>query len=171
MSAFLRRLAPLLALLAAAVPIALQGQGASAFGLAVLRRDGVLIPFASFSGRTWSTEWPGDDPATVLPISLADIPKRWWGAAGPAARWTAWLLDGDPHPLTLQKPQQVTVFCGTRLGVMTDHQGGAIDPREPTVPKDGVAIAGSARLLPIVPVSIYSADAKKIVEAITDGFN
>jgi hypothetical protein len=170
-SAFFRRLAPFLALLAAAAPTALQGQAASAFGLGVLRRDGVLIPFASFNGRTWSADWPGSDPAAILPISLADIPKRWWGAPGPAAGWMAWLVDGDPHPLTLQKPQQVSVFCGTHLGVKTDYEGGAIDPREPTVPKDGVAIAGGARLLPIIQVSLYSADAKKIVEAITDDFN
>src|SRR4051812_26362818 len=120
MSAIARRIAALLALLAAAVPVAVWGgQARSAFGLGVLRRDGVLIPFASFNGRVWSTDWPGTDPSTTLPISFADIPKRWWGAPGPAARWTAWLTDGTSRPLALQKPQQVGVFCGTALGIKT----------------------------------------------------
>lgn len=171
MSAFLRRIAPLLALAAAALPIGVYGQAKSAFALGVLRRDGVLLPFCSFNGRTWTADWPGSDPSIALPIALADIPRRWWGAPGPATTWTAWPLDGEPRPLTLQKPEQVSVFCGTRLGIRTDYRGDGIDPREPTVAKDGVAIAGDMKLEPVVPVSLYSADAKKIVEAIADDFN
>jgi hypothetical protein len=170
-SAFFRAIAPLLAFAAAVMPVALDGQGKTAFGLGVLRRDGVLFPFCSFNGRAWTADWPGTDPSIALPISLADIPKRWWGAAGPAARWTAWPIDGDPQPLTLEKPEQVPVFCGTHLGVRTGYRGADLDPREPTVPKDGVAIAGDIALQPVVPVSLLATDAKKIVEAITDDFN
>jgi hypothetical protein len=174
-SALFRGIAPLLVLVVTAIPVApvvLAGQGKTAFGLGVLRRDGVLIPFCSFNGRTWTADWPGSDGSIALPISLSDIPKRWWGAPGPAAPWTAWSIDAEPRPLKLEKPQQVQVFCGTHLGIKTDYQGtGDIDPREPTVPKDGVAIAGDAKLLPVIPVSLYSGDAKRIVEAITDDFN
>ena len=174
MPGFLRRLAPVLALLFAAVPIGvegLQGDGRMSFGLGVLRRDGVLIPFASYNGRAWSADWPGSDPSTVLPISLADIPKRWWGAQGPSASWTAWLTDDTSRPLKLEKPQQVSVFCGTHLGIKTDYEGGGTDPREPTAPKDGIAIAGGQKLLPISRISIYAEDARRIVAAITDDFN
>src|SRR5437870_165711 len=122
MSAFFRGIAPALALLlAAAAPIV--GQGRSAFGLGVLRRDGVLIPFAAYNGRSWTTDWPGVD-SPELPISVDSIPKRWWGAPGPAAPWTAWLLDGTSRPLALKKPEHLRVFCGTHLGVQTDYPPG-----------------------------------------------
>ena len=171
MSAFLRRIAaPVLALaIGGAVPLA--GDTRSSFGLGVLRRDGVLVPFASYNGRAWSAEWPGPDGSAILPISLSDIPKKWWGAPGPAAPWKAWLLDGTTRPLTLRKPEHMRVFCTTGLGVRTDYEGGEFDPREPTAPKSGLAIAGDATLLPITAISLLSQDAKRIVEVITDDFN
>ena len=137
----------------------------------MLQRDGVLIPFASYNGRGWTAEWPGPDSNVVFPISLADIPKRWWGAPGPAATWTAWLLDGTTRALALAKPAHMRVFCATQLGVKTDYDGGAFDPREPTIPKSGLAIAGDTKLLPIVPISLLAQDAKRMVDAITDDFN
>ena len=170
MSAFFGRIAPVLAL-AAAVAAPIDGQGRTAFGLGVLRRDGVLIPFASYNGRAWSADWPGSDTSAVLPIGLSDVPRRWWGAPGPAAPWTAWFVDGTSRPLTLEKPEQVQVFCGAHLGIATDYRGRDFDLRDPTVPKDALAIAGEAKLLPIVPVSLLSQDAPRLVEAITDDFN
>jgi hypothetical protein len=169
MSAFWRCVAPLLAVtVAAGVPLA--GQGTSAFGLAVLRRDGVMIPFATYNGRAWRADWPGPD-STELPISLDSIPKKWWGAPGPTVSWMAWLLDGSKRPLELQKPAHLRVFCTTHLGVQTDYHGTDFDLRDPTIPKDGLAIAGNAQLLPITPVSIHSPDAKTIVGAITADFD
>jgi hypothetical protein len=170
MSAFSRALAPVLALaLAASIP--LSGQGRQAFGLGVLRRDGVLVPFSSYNGRAWVADWPAADSNPILPLSLADIPKRWWGAPGPTAPWTAYLTDGTTRPLALKKPEHLRVFCATHLGIKTDHEGGAFDPRDPTIAKDGLAVAGDAKLLPIVPISLYAQDAKRIVEAITEDFN
>jgi len=181
MSAFLRRIAaPVLALaLAGSVPLARVRTGAqgakpdtrSPFALGVLRRDGVLMPFASFNGRSWSADWPDPHSDAVLPISLSDIPKKWWGAPGPAAPWTAWLLDGTTKPLALRKPEHMRVFCATALGVRTDFPAGEFDPREPTVPKDGLAIAGGAQLQPVTPVSLLAQDAKRMVGLIADDFN
>jgi hypothetical protein len=171
MSACIRWLAaPVLALtLCAAVP--LSGAGGPAFGLGILRRDGVLVPFASYSGRSWSADWPGPESNVVLPISLADVPKKWWGAPGPDAPWTAWLIGGTPRPLTLKKPEHMRVFCSTQLGVKTDYVGGDYDPRDPGIVKDGLAIAGDAKLLPVVQVSLFAQDAARIVDAITEDFN
>lgn len=167
MPAFFRIVA--FALVAAAV-VPLQGQGRTAFSLGVLRRDGVLIPFCSHNGRAWSTDWPGID-SSELPITVDSVPKKWWGPVGPGAAWTAWLADGSTRPLALERPQQLRIFCGTHLGLQTDYQGGPFDPREPTVEKDGLAIAGDARLLPITTVSLHSQDARALVAAITDDFN
>ena len=170
MPALFRRVAAVLALaLAAAVPLV--GQGRGAFGLGVLRRDGILIPFAAYNGRSWNANWPGPNANVVLPIALSDIPKSWWGAPGASARWAAWPFEDTPRPLTLVRPEQVQVFCGTQLGVKTDYKGDDFDPRQPTVPKDGLAVAGGATLLPITRVSLLAPDARKMIEAITDDFN
>ena len=169
MSAFLRIAAPVLALALAAV-VPMQGQGRTAFGLGVLRTDGVLIPFCSYNGRAWNSDWPGID-STELPISLDSVPKRWWGAPGPAAPWTAFLLDGTTRPLKLKRPEHLRIFCGTHLGVQTDYEGGPFDPRDPTIGKDGVAVAGDAKLLPITRVSLLAPDARDMLQAITEDFN
>lgn len=169
MSPFLRKLAPLVALaIVTAVP--LLGQGKGSFGLGVLRRDGVLIPFAAYNGRSWTADWAGID-TTELPISLDAVPKRWWGAPGPAAPWTAHFFDGRTQPLALKRPAHLRVFCGTHLGVQTDYQGGEFDLRDPTIAKDALAVAGTVEVQPIVPISLHAQDAKRIVEGITDVFN
>lgn len=170
MPAFLRTIGPV-AVVALAATLPIRGAAGTSFGLAVLRRDGVAIPFASYNGRTWTADWPGVNASEELPISLADVPRRWWGAPGPAASWTAWLLDGTSRPLALKKPEHLSVFCGTRLGVRTDYEGADFDPREPTAAKDGLAVTGDVPLLPVPRISLLAPDASKMVEAITDDFN
>jgi hypothetical protein len=138
------------------------------FALGVLRRDGVLLPFASYAG-SWSIDWPYD--AVDIPISIDSVPGKWWGAPGPDAGWTAWLPENTQRPLKLQKLRSLTVFCDRRLGVQTDYMGASFDLREPTVPKDGLAIAGDAALLPVTTVPVNSPDARALVTTITDAFN
>jgi hypothetical protein len=138
------------------------------FALGVLRRDGVLLPFAAYAG-SWSVDWPYE--AVEIPISLDSVPGKWWGAPGPDAGWTAWLPDNTQRPLKLQRLRSLTVFCDRRLGVQTDYMGASFDLREPTVPKDGLAIAGDAALLPVTAVSVSSPDARALVKTITEAFN
>jgi hypothetical protein len=142
------------------------------FTVGVLRRDGLLLPFASFDGDDWSSPWPDPAQASTLPIALDDVPKKWWGAAGAGASWTAWLGDGETRPLKLIAPIAIPVFCSTRLAVTTSYRGAPFDRGEPTAPKDGVAIGGdAATLFPISTVSVSSADAREVVQLITDDFN
>jgi hypothetical protein len=138
------------------------------FSLGVLRRDGVLLPFASYDG-SWSVEWPYS--LVNIPISLGEVPKNWWGAPGPEARWTAWLPENIQRPLKLQKLESLSVFCNMRLGLQTDYMGATFDLREPTVPKDGLAIAGDAALLPVTTVSVNSPEARNLVKTIAETFN
>jgi hypothetical protein len=158
--------------LSLAMAVGLAGAGPS-FSLAVLRRDGLLLPFASFNGRTWDTPWASS--GNELPIGLADVPKKWWGPVGPSAPWTAWMVaDGSQRPLQIRRPAQMRVFCGERLGLATDYKGDTVDQREPTVPKDAVAIAappGSVNLEPLVNVSVHSPDATKMIETIRHEFD
>jgi hypothetical protein len=48
-------------LLAALAAAGLGAAERQKFTLAALRRDGVIIPFASFDGRAWSLHWPDSD--------------------------------------------------------------------------------------------------------------
>ena len=139
------------------------------FSLGVLRRDGILIPFASFNGNDWITPWPTSDTGVSLPIGLQDVPKPWWGPTGPAAVWTAVMVaDGSRRPLKLDKPVQVRVFCGGRVGLATDYTGGEpVDPRQPSVAKDALATAGDLTVQPINMISLYSPDAARMVAAMT----
>jgi hypothetical protein len=160
--------AVLLAALAAAGAIAAERQK---FTLAALRSDGVIIPFASFDGKSWSLHWPDSDAREPLPISLADVPKKWWGPQGPDVPWTARLPGGVTRPLTLGKPVHAKVFCSGHPAIATDYRGGPIDPREPTVAKDGLAIAGDVKVEEIINISVHSPEAKRVIDLITDEFN
>src|SRR6266568_5614452 len=174
----MRRASGLVLVLAAALGAAAAGPPRDApFTLGVLRRDGILLPFAAFNGRDWRSPWPATGADVALPIALRDVPTKWWGEAGAQAPWTSWIIgEGTltPHPLALRKPAVLRVFCGERLGIDTDYRGGAVDLREPTVPKHGLAIAsaaGAVTLQPVHDVSVLSPDAKRMIETIRDDFN
>lgn len=60
-------------------------QRTPAFMIGVMRRDGVIIPFAAHDGKRWSNAWPGPRLDLQVPITLSSVPKAWWGPAKPAA--------------------------------------------------------------------------------------
>jgi len=162
----------LTALAAAGLPEdRLRGAEHPKFSLGALRRDGVLIPFASFDGRAWSVQWPDSDVTVPLPIARADIPKKWWGPQGPETPWRALLPGGEARPLTLGKPVHAKVFCSGHPAIATDYQGGSIDPREPTVPKDALAVSGDVKVTDVITVSVHAPEAKRVIDLITGEFN
>lgn len=121
--------------------------------IAVLRRDGVAMPFAAFRGRTWSTPWPVMLTNLDLPIRLEDVPERWWGGARPQG-WTAWLTNGRQTEVAPQAPVQFPVHCERRLGLRTNHQ--PLEPPPPVrvepFPKDGILATPGIRLEPVEAV-------------------
>jgi hypothetical protein len=161
----------LLAASAAAAAAAAAADERPKLNVGVLRRDGVLLPFASFDGRRWSAHWPENDVNVTLPISLADVPKRWFGPPGPDATWTAWFGEDEKRPLTIERPVHVPIFCTGHMGLATDYKGAEFDARAPTVPKDALAITGDTELLPITQVSVHAPDATRLIAAITEKFN
>ena len=72
--------------------------GGDGFAAAVLRRDGILLPFAAFDGKRWSHPWPAAQRAgdLMVPISLSAVPKSWWGPTPPLHEWQALLPGGGP---------------------------------------------------------------------------
>ena len=145
------------------------------FALGVLRRDGLLLPFASYDGKSWDTPWPLESRrgiGIIVPLTLKDVPADWWGGVGSDAAWTAWFPDGRSRPLTLAAPIRIPVFCSMRLAVRTDYRGAPKRPGDPTAPKDALAMAGAPPpLQPIEHVTRDSADWGEMTALIADKFN
>src|SRR5436190_19562206 len=119
-------------LLASLAVAAAWGAERDKFSLAVLRRDGVMIPFASFDGRAWSLQWPASDVSVPLPIARGDIPKKWWGPPGPDVPWTARPAGGETRPLVLGQAVHAKDFGSGHAALATAYRGATLDPREPT---------------------------------------
>lgn len=118
------------------------------FVLGVLRRDGVVFPFASFTGKEWETRWPDDLRYTDLPISLGDVPSKWWGKAGAPSQLTIWSEGVARGTLQLDRPVMVTAACARRIGVTSSYRSKEIPPppAERPYPKDGLVISGPQRI-------------------------
>jgi hypothetical protein len=153
-----------LLLLAAAPPAPKQAP----FSLAILRRDGILMPFATYDGR-WQNHWPVPGQKPEMPFSAADIPKGWWPDKKPIAEWT--LLPLGPQPSTVRAVHMKSVNwfragCIQAVGLITDYKP-AILPPPPRVrpyPKDALAYAGDVTIDPIDIVGPKDA----VVKALTD---
>jgi len=132
--------------------------------LAVVRNDGILLPFAAFNGRKWSAPWPflqrNFGPTTIeLPVNLASVPRDWWGGKEPGA-WRLWpSQSGTPRPLTLSTPAMIRIGLTRQIGFRTDQPPvlPPVPPFEMPFPKIGIAVAGDTPVTPIASVSLLSA--------------
>lgn len=125
--------------------------GPAPFVLGVLRRDGVVNPFAVFDGKDWTAPWPSDPRFLDLPISIESIPQKWWGKAGAISQMTAWVGGVNRGTLHLERPAMVRLMCAPRLGVISDYRSPqpAPPPGVQPYPKDGLAVSGDQRVEPI----------------------
>jgi hypothetical protein len=154
------------------------GEGAGAgsnapFVLGVLRRDGIVLPFASYDGRRWQAPWPGDPKFAELPISLESIDRDWWGRAAPPQSMTLW-ADGKPRgDLKLVAPVIVRLPCGTRLGLSTNYHPAVVppSPMEQPFPKDGLVISGPQTIETIEMVPDDSPVKKMVAGSIVEEFD
>ena len=145
------------------------GRGA----IAILRRDGLLVPFASFDRDSWRVTWPVHlAPQIEIPLTRADIPIKWWGTRWPD-QWRAYLSGGDEMFLKLEDPTVFRGFCGRMLGVRTGYRSKQPIPPMPVnpFPKDGLAISGGVPLEPIESVSPTSPEWATLPATLVDDFN
>jgi hypothetical protein len=145
-----------------------QGRGA----LAVLRRDGILFPFAAFNRDTWRITWPLNLTSKEIPVTLASIPEDWWGTPTPGP-WRARMTTGEDMLLELQAPTVYRTFCSPRLGVRTNYRSTLPLPPaqvEP-FPKDALAISGDVPIEPIESVSRTSPEWSMLAVALLKDFN
>jgi hypothetical protein len=146
-----------------------EGRGA----LAILRRDGILFPFASFDRDSWRVTWPVRLGASVeIPANAEAIPKDWWGTRSPN-QWRAYLSNGTDSYLELKEPSTFRAFCGSLLGVRTTYTSSEPLPPVPIdpFPKDGLAVSGGVPVEPIETVSPDSPEWGKMAASLIEAFD
>jgi len=142
------------------------------FLIAVLRRDGVVSPFAAFDGKNWDIPWPDDLRSKELPIGLESVPSKWWGKAGALKQMTAWIDGMSRGPIRLVQPTMVRLMCGPQLGLTSDYHSAqpAPPPQEQPYPKDGLAVSGSQRVEPIEMISPASSEWAPVTALLLEPF-
>jgi hypothetical protein len=137
--------------------------------LAVLRRDGIILPFAAFKGNDWSQPWPYPTVTTEVPVTLSGVPRGWWGGA-PHAEWSVVRPSGAPLPIRLQSPFVLPVCDERRIGIRTDYR--STEPPTPIgvqpYPKDGLAVTAGVRMDPIESVGAESPERATLIAALAD---
>jgi hypothetical protein len=137
-----------------------------AFTLAVVRRDAIAIPFATYDGKRWKNAWPLPESRITAPISNADVPKRWWSGRDPIARWTFFPIRGESREIGTQGPTWFPSHCSQAVGLRTSYQ--ATEPMPPPnvqpYPKDGLAVSGAAKITPIEIFDVASSPAARELE-------
>lgn len=133
---------------------AIAAQPRESFAIGVVRRDGVLLPFASYDGD-WELSWPTSVRDMELPVTLDSVPKKWWGREMPQA-WTLWPADGSaPVKLSASAPIAIMVGVEKRLGLRTGFVSSEAVPMPFTIPypKEGLALSGDIKVTKIPTVS------------------
>jgi hypothetical protein len=145
-----------------------EGRGA----LGVLRRDGILFPFASFNRDSWQITWPIGLTGLTLPPSLSAIPDRWWGTRAPE-KWRVRLTTGEEAQIAPRTPVVFPVFCSRRVGVRTTYQSAqpAVMGLPNPYPKDGLAITGDVAIEAIESVNTSSPEGAELLSQLLTQFD
>jgi hypothetical protein len=113
-----------------------------AFAVGILRRDGIIVPFARFDGKSWQHDWPLPQKTLTVPVTLGAVPPRWWGGMGPREQWQVW-VNGTARDVHVTQPDWVQAHCFHQVGLRTDYRPNEWPPAPTTqpYPKDGVAFS------------------------------
>ena len=169
----MRVVAAALAVLCATMIATAAADRNEAFAVGVLRRDGVIIPFGVFDGRSWSSHWPGPAADLTIPIDVRAVPSKWWGPTGPVEAWQVWIQRGEAQMVRAVQPDWVGAHCVRQIGLRTDYRPGELPPPpdEQPYPKDGLAIAPPREVSRIDIVPPSGADAEGVGVELRAAFN
>src|SRR5206468_5304425 len=143
-ASILRGMRVVAGILAIAAALASAGLRGAAFTVGVLRRDGIVVPFATFDGRNWSSRWPAPALELTVPINLQSVPSGWWGPTGPLASWEAWVAGtNERQTIHAGQPDWIDAHWFRQIGLRTDYRAGEFPPppQEQPYPKDGLAVS------------------------------
>jgi hypothetical protein len=143
------------------------------FAVGVMRRDGILIPLATYDGKQWGVSWPGPALDLEIPISISSVPKPWWGPAKPFSDWQLWPLTGEARTVHATQPDWVPVHCARQIALRTDYRSDeAVPPAtEQPYPKDGLVVSPPWPVERVTRLSQASADAIGLPEFVRMAFN
>jgi hypothetical protein len=143
-----------------------------AFAVGVLRRDGIVLPFAAFDGKRWSTPWPGPAADVTIPIDLRAVPKRWWGLGSILDAWQI-VVSQAVRTARVVQPDWVDIQCARYIGLRTDYQPAVPAPPRSTqpYPKDGLALSPPHDVEPIDIVSMAANELRGLLPVVHDAFN
>jgi hypothetical protein len=155
-----------------AVGAALVAAPRTVFGVGVLRRDGIIIPFAAFDGKRWRNAWPPPSLELTIPIDVRGIPSRWWGPTPPLDQWQAW-TSAPPQQLRVTQPDWIEVHCVRQIGLRTDYRPAEAAPPRATqpYPKDGLVVSPPQPVERITIVRPESEEARGLSNAVQEAFN
>jgi len=143
------------------------------FAVGVLRRDGIVVPFAAFDGRRWSSPWPKPALELTVPIDVRSVPSNWWGPTGPLDSWEAWPGASERQPIHVSQPDWIDAHCLRQIGLRTDYRASEFPPppRERPYPKDGLAVSPPQPIERIESVPPTSGEATAMSAVLQDAFN
>jgi hypothetical protein len=114
------------------------------FGVGVLRRDGIVIPFAAYNGKRWETSWPFPKLDLIVPVGVRAVPSGWWGPTSPLQTWEAWTTGRSaPQPVEVTQLDWVDAHCLRQVGLRTTYRSekAVPPPAEQPYPKDGLVVS------------------------------
>jgi hypothetical protein len=126
---------------------------------AVLRGDGILIPIVTRTGTKWGQTWPVPIKALDVPIDVGDVPKHWWGKAGPTTTWHAWTIDGTGSEVRVERPAWYPAQCQQGIGLRTPLTARPPLPPPTLQPYPKLGLAATSRL-PFGTVEVLDEKAK-----------
>jgi len=147
------------------------GEASGPFTLAVLRKDGAVIPFAHFDGRKWSNSWVVPTKAFEVPLSLDDVPDRWWPQKKTITTWTAWPTQRSSRRIETQGPVLLRAHCQRTVGLRTNWAPNEIPPPDGVqpYPKEGVATAGGSVVVePVQLIGDSAPEWKMVAEKVSE---
>ena len=153
--------------LAAAMLLELHAQNPERFLLGIMRRDGVIVPFAFFDGD-WSVPWPSGIQNLDLPVTLDAVPKKWWGGETPTS-WAFWPTGrSESAAVTPIAPAVIIAGRERRLGLRTGVTSNEPlpNPYELPFPKEGLVVTGGVKVEAIPAVSNRAAAWKELTAAL-----
>jgi hypothetical protein len=162
----------MVALAVATVSLAAADAPRDRFGVGILRRDGIIIPFAAFDGRNWSAHWPKPALDLTVPVSVASVPSRWWGPTGPLDSWQVTTLS-EAKLVRVVQPDWVDIHCARQIGLRTDYRASQLPPppTEQPYPKDGIAIAPAHAIDRIDILPLAGEEARGLLPEVQKAFN
>jgi hypothetical protein len=132
------------------------------FGVGVLRRDGIVIPFAAYNGKRWETSWPVPKMDLTVPVNVRAVPSAWWGPTPALSSWDAWTGSGaTSQSVQVTQLDWVDAHCVRQVGLRTSYRSDK--PVPPTTvqpyPKDGFVVSPPQ---PVEPIELLVASAPEV---------